>query len=61
MYFIAYNQGRKLCDGYGPSVEAIVNQFPGTFELEGTLGDEQKWTDKSKLASTVVVYIRPRK
>lgn len=61
MYFIAYHLGRRLCDGYGPTVEAIVNQFPGSFELESTRGDEQKWTDTSKLASTFVVYIRPRK
>lgn len=59
MYFIAYAVGRRLCDGYAPTVESALAQFPGTFESAGTLGDEEKWQDTSGVHNTVV-YIRPR-
>ncbi len=61
MYFVAYSQGRRIGDGYGPTVEVVLSQFPGEFELEGTLGDEQKWSGKSGAGSLNVVYIRPHR
>jgi hypothetical protein len=61
MYFIAYSQGRKVCDGYGPNAEAITRLFPGKLELESTSGEEEKWSDVTAHPLMTVVYIRPEK
>ena len=61
MYFIAYSQGRKVCDGYAPTAREAAALLPGRLELESTQGDEEKWSDTSAHPLMCVVYVRPEK
>ena len=58
MYFIAYNNGRKLCDGYAGERKAWMDKIDRGLSFESQLGDEQKW---SNVQTGNVVYMRPSK
>jgi hypothetical protein len=58
MYYIAYHNGTKRCDGYAPTAEQCVNSFDRTMTLESTFGDEQKFAN---IELGTVLYVRPKK
>lgn len=56
--YAAYAYGRLLMEGHAPSVESVLAQFPGTYELDTELGDEQRFISPGN-PDKPVLYIRP--
>lgn len=57
-HYTAYDQGYLLHEGHAPTVEGILSQFPGNYELDTELGDEQRFVDRDNPREPVL-YICP--